>query len=800
MASRSMSIYEPQLMVPRAVMPELTGGSVAGEAAAQAGRVLGVLDQKMRADAHDWVTSNVADLRNDLTKRKKEAEANGQGEAFALTFEDDLAERAKALEKDMPPYARRAFEAGVENVRVDFLRPYSAVPDEQQAAAAEPTRAGAAETFAKHQETVSVDPDQLAHVHLEAAHYLGALPPAQRAELAPMVDDIPRHALNGLIKTDPRRVREMFGKGEVKNYIPDPRLRSLYHGAFDAEQRLSESRKVAVEGAASLGTAFDLSAKVKAAAQGKGSFIDALDPAALKAIGPEHARAFRKYLGNAQAEAKQRADERDAVVKAMTSGKALDANDPAQQRGLDDLYENHFAPDLEGRTPEEQRQRKLDFIGAAGVVPEQVRREINADLRSGDPRRMADAAQFIDELERKDPAFGKAFDSGDRRTARAIASMTASGIDGIAAAKNFLEAGDLAPEKRAQREQELQRLLAAASDVSGEVERGIREALGIPAETKVERDDSEDVGARMHTLERRQSNRVLRDGGTYNSAENPARVVQLDYSDPYGGSAGGMMYGGSGPPPSELTDPLQYDPDDLKKVGDYREPILRVAKELGVSEEAIAGGIAEELDDARRRGDKEHALWLTKWAYLGARSHRDIEEQYDQFEADLAKDPRLGYEVPKGFDLAYQKWKYPTMLDIGMGKIRLHTAIRMLRDYNARYPDTDPLDIKKYNGAYDQLARDLESAEAATTAAFAGLVVAEATRWFETKAPDTWSKLNSSDRAALIVDYYNLGRETIVHRYQQDMERDGRYSPGFGDSGDSHRANAQRVWRALYPL
>ncbi len=143
-------------------------------------------------------------------------------------------------------------------------------------------------------------------------------------------------------------------------------------------------------------------------------------------------------MGTAQAEAKQRADERDAVVKAMTTGKALDANDPAQQRGLDDLYENHFAPDLEGRTPEEQRQRKLDFIGAAGVVPDQVRREINADLRSGDARRMADAAQFIDELEHKNPAFGKAFDGGDRRTARSIASMTASGIDGIAAAKNFL--------------------------------------------------------------------------------------------------------------------------------------------------------------------------------------------------------------------------------------------------------------------------------------------------------------------------------------------------------------------------
>jgi hypothetical protein len=92
----------------------------------------------------------------------------------------------------------------------------------------------------------------------------------------------------------------------------------------------------------------------------------------------------------------------------------------------------------------------------------------------------------------------------------------------------------------------------------------------------------------------------------------------------------------------------------------------------------------------------------------------------------------------------------------------------------------------------------LEAVDAPTTAAFAALVIAEGTRWFQAKAPNTWAKLNPSDQAALLIDYYNLGRDAIEHRYQMRMKRDGRYTPGFGDSGDSHRANVDRVWRALF--
>jgi hypothetical protein len=275
--------------------------------------------------------------------------------------------------------------------------------------------------------------------------------------------------------------------------------------------------------------------------------------------------------------------------------------------------------------------------------------------------------------------------------------------------------------------------------------------------------------------------------------------------------SGGMTYGGSGPPPKEDDETLSYDDRDFATIHSYRDKILWASRQLGVDPAAVAGTIAEELDDSRQRGWAHQALndgakWLDqRWhgAHQGhpfGMTHEDIIREYDAYEADLKANPAMEEDVRNSGELglALKKARYGTMIDVGPGKIRLHTAIRMLREYNGRFKDSDPLDLKKYNNAYDKLLSDLGSTESPATAAFAALMVDEATRWFKAKAPTWWAGLKPEEQAGLIVDYYNLGRETIAKRYQEHMRQDGKYEPGLGESGRRHQSNAVRIHHELY--
>jgi len=93
--------------------------------------------------------------------------------------------------------------------------------------------------------------------------------------------------------------------------------------------------------------------------------------------------------------------------------------------------------------------------------------------------------------------------------------------------------------------------------------------------------------------------------------------------------------------------------------------------------------------------------------------------------------------------------------------------------------------------------RDLEEAGESTTAAFAALIVEEATLWFQSKAPKLWRQLSEEDRDALIVEYYNQGRERIQRKYAEQMKKTGQYIPEPGDSGKRHRKNARVIARQL---
>jgi Ca2+-binding RTX toxin-like protein len=118
----------------------------------------------------------------------------------------------------------------------------------------------------------------------------------------------------------------------------------------------------------------------------------------------------------------------------------------------------------------------------------------------------------------------------------------------------------------------------------------------------------------------------------------------------------------------------------------------------------------------------------------------------------------------------YQKIsQYQVMIDLGVGNVQLYTAIGLLDDYNKKYVDSDPLNIKKYNGDYHKLAVDLINADDAATSKFAGLKIAEGLEWFQNHAAN-WNELNADEKEALLSYYYRANKDDIVAKYNSDPD------------------------------
>lgn len=790
MARRSaFSIYQPEIRIPTVAVPTVVRETGFGADLSQdVNKVLTVLDGKLTYAAQRWTARSLAALRDEQEQALAAAEGD---EALAATFQADFDKRVEEYRKVMPGYAQSAFENGVQAMREEFSSRVEAVEAE---AVHKATLKDAAATFERMGAAAAREGADLHHLYEEAqamARSLGKWLPDDNDAIRKHLDDVVISGIAAKAARDPHAALNFLDqRATARALAPDKRetLRSY----AKAEGARAKGAGAARNGLDHVLATIDTEAILDDVRQGRKSYFLLPDIETIEGrVGRQAARAFRDGFEALKTYTAREARDIGDVASRMTRGLQIDPKDPAQRRGVNAIWDKHAAPHLETLAPELRERFIADFVGRTWIWPKSLTRDLHRDLKSGATERIARAARTVGMVRRRKAGIEPPLDPDDRELIESVHALAEAGFEDEAAVKWLTDEGG---DKRSGRAPAFDRHLTGR-----EFSAIVRSILELSDDAEIVVDDTR---GRARTLEYRED----RDGPVkartleyVPERDGEAGAIPLGYTDPFGGSAVSMQPGGSGPARA-VDEPLAYDADDLKKIADYRDKIFAVASKLGINPAAVAGAIAEELDDARRRGDLEYGLWAAKWARLKVMSHNDIAQAYDRFEADLAKDPRLGYQVPKGWwALGKQKFNYPTLLDIGMGKIRLHTAIRMLREYNRDHPNSDPLDLKKYNNAYDRLASDLEAPEQDATAVFAGLVVAEATRWFETKAPDVWAKLDPAEQAALITDYYNLGREAIVHRYQEDMRRDGRYTPGFGDSGKSHKANAQRVWRALYP-
>jgi hypothetical protein len=128
------------------------------------------------------------------------------------------------------------------------------------------------------------------------------------------------------------------------------------------------------------------------------------------------------------------------------------------------------------------------------------------------------------------------------------------------------------------------------------------------------------------------------------------------------------------------------------------------------------------------------------------------------------------------------------LLDVGPGNIKIRTAISMLQNYNRMFPDSDPLDLKRYNDHYDLLARDLKNRDSDATFKIAGLVAREGQDFYrQAMTPVRWAALSEEQRAALLTKYYAVGKERLEDDFIKQGGNAVTYAPNFsGDGSDMY--------------
>jgi hypothetical protein len=273
-----------------------------------------------------------------------------------------------------------------------------------------------------------------------------------------------------------------------------------------------------------------------------------------------------------------------------------------------------------------------------------------------------------------------------------------------------------------------------------------------------------------------------------------------------------------------------YDPRDLNYIAAKAKPINDTATLLRVPPPGIAGGIVREMTLTRYaypwkpdwlagqpvKGfltSKEPVLSVPESDMLNGfpAEWRPLSHQTIANGFALANTPGGTLKFPPpfaGLGLHLNALWNPALFDVGPGNIKIRTAISMLQNYSQMFPDSDPLNLKRYNQHYDLLVRDLKDPDSNTTVKIAGLVAREGQDFFvNAMTPQRWAALSDDRRAATLTKYYAVGKE----RMQDDFARKGgnpnTYTPDFsGDGSDIylHRpangpSNAQSLGNALSP-
>jgi hypothetical protein len=230
-------------------------------------------------------------------------------------------------------------------------------------------------------------------------------------------------------------------------------------------------------------------------------------------------------------------------------------------------------------------------------------------------------------------------------------------------------------------------------------------------------------------------------------------------------------------------------------VAAQRAAIEAVALTLGVPVAAIAGAMAEEHNSfIQNRGIQQGSD-----AYASAVFSTDVfgsQLMIENFARAASEFDAAGGRADLG-----DKLLNPALIDLGQANIKFSTAIDLLRDYNGQFANSDPLDIKQYNGNFRALMFDLIDVRSAATPIFWGLMIKEAQTFIDGHANAAYlARLTQVEMDGLYITYGNLGRATILTRYEAAVASGGTWRPGLGQGvagGEDHFDNATSLGQAL---
>ena len=164
-----------------------------------------------------------------------------------------------------------------------------------------------------------------------------------------------------------------------------------------------------------------------------------------------------------------------------------------------------------------------------------------------------------------------------------------------------------------------------------------------------------------------------------------------------------------------------------------------------------------------------------------------VRDLYNQYYATIA----AGKVVPRNDDISLTYAKNPIGLDLGVGNIRFGFAIYLLNKYYAQNENSDPLDLRKYQGDYVRLFADMIDANSNTSISVAGLVVADARDFYlyheDVDVRNAFLSASQADKDRLIDFRYRSSKE-LTTAVVKDAVRMAKYKrDGFPDffKGDS---------------
>ncbi len=215
-------------------------------------------------------------------------------------------------------------------------------------------------------------------------------------------------------------------------------------------------------------------------------------------------------------------------------------------------------------------------------------------------------------------------------------------------------------------------------------------------------------------------------------------------------------------------EPMIYQDKVLSVVDMYSDTALNIQNITGVSSSVVLGSILEEYNDRHETlPDLLSQKFADYWSTALNNSHEAILENYNYVQSKGA-DWRTNLSTAN-------KLLNPVMIDVGVGNIQLYTAIGLLDEYNQKYQNSDPLELKQYNSDYNNLVNALSNTFNNATVKFASLMIEKGLSWGAHNISN-WDTLSGLEQEAFAVYFYNVGEEYVEDRRATAIAENGAYN------------------------